>query len=84
MYNPTTDPNEVAIKQVLDKCGLLGNKAGPIPLLYQVDISVKAVVFDVGLPQMDGKTSFPCPIPAGLSMDKITQLVNQFKTPPGS
>jgi len=78
-YSSKTDPNSVALKDLITRCGLTGQAKQKIPLNYKIATTLSVFNIGIGLPAYTSSTSFDCPIPAGFNSALVSQLIASMK-----
>jgi hypothetical protein len=79
LYSEQVDKGQVALKDMIVKCGLTGQPKQQIPIKYRVDVKVSIIGIGIGLPEFSGSSQFDCPIPADFQNPLLNNLIAQMK-----
>ncbi|KAI8098562.1 uncharacterized protein BX664DRAFT_362981 [Halteromyces radiatus] len=60
-YDPMTDPNQVILNDLADKCGLTGEKPRDLTISYTIQVTARVLFVSVH-PTINSQSTFPCPI----------------------
>ncbi|ORZ11979.1 hypothetical protein BCR42DRAFT_462106 [Absidia repens] len=61
VYDPMTDPDQIILNDLADKCGLTGSEPQDLTIAYTIQVTARVLFVSVH-PTIMSQSTFPCPI----------------------
>ncbi|SAM09517.1 hypothetical protein [Absidia glauca] len=61
VYDPMTDPDQIILNDLADRCGLTGGEPRDLSIAYTIHVTAKVLFVSVH-PTINSQSTFPCPI----------------------
>jgi hypothetical protein len=76
VYDPMTDPDQIILNDLADRCGLTGGEPRDLSIAYTIHVTAKVLFVSVH-PTINSQSTFPCPIQ--VSTIQITYSVTRIR-----